>query len=108
MANIDKNLASGTNNTTTLNSILTVGSGRNVTIYGCIFTNLTANIITVSVYLNDGTDRLLDTVKIPGGSGVAFDVRRMKGVTLDANEIVKIQSTSTNSFNYKINGSERS
>lgn len=108
MATLDRNIASGNNSNTSLNTILTVNSGRNIIIYSCIFTNTTSNIITVSIYINDGTDRLYETIKIPAGSGKALDVKKMRGVTLEGNQIVKIQATSADSFNYKINGAERS
>lgn len=108
MATVDKNIASGNNASTSLNTILTVLQGRNIIIYSCIFTNTTSNIITVSIFINDGTDRLYETVKIPAGSGKALDVKKMRGVTLEGNQVIKIQATSSDSFNYKLNGAERS
>lgn len=108
MATIDKNIASGNNDDTNLNTILTVGQGRNIIIYSCIFTNTTSNIITVSLYINDGTDRLYETIKIPAGSGKALDIKKARGITLEGNQIVKIQASSSDSFNYKVNGAERS
>lgn len=108
MATVDKNLASGNNANTNLNNILSVAQGRNIIIYSTVFTNTTSSIITVSIYIYDGTDRLYETVKIPAGSGKALDIKKMRGVTLEGNQIVKIQATSSNSFNYKINGAERS
>ncbi len=108
MAITDTNLGSGSNGNLDLNTILTVTSGRNIIIYSCIFTNTSSNIITVSIYINDGTDRLFETVKIPAGSGKALNVKKMQGITLEGNQIIKIQATSADSFNYKLNGAERS
>jgi hypothetical protein len=108
MSTIDKNLGSGTNNTTALNTILTVGQGRNIIIYSVLLTNLSTAIITVSLYINDGADRLFEVVKIPAGVGKVLDVKKIKGATLEGNQTIKIQAASADQFNYKINGAERS
>lgn len=107
MTTINNNLGSGANADISLNSIYTLLQGRTAFINSLTFTNTTSNIITVSVYVFDGVDRLLQTVKIPAGEGKGVSVPLMRGVTLSANQIIKIQAASADSFNYKINGAER-
>ena len=109
MAVTDINLGSGQISDTTLNTIYTVTStvARGASLYSLVLTNTTANIITVDIYLNDGTDRLFKTVKIPAGSGNALNVKGIPGVTLSQNQIVKLQASSSDAFNYKLNGSQR-
>lgn len=107
MTTINSNLGSGTNSSTTLNSIYTLGVGRTAFINSLTFTNTTSNIITVNVYIFDGVDRLLQEVKIPAGAGKGVFVPLMSGATLSANQIIKIQAASADSFNYKVNGAER-
>lgn len=106
MATTDTDLGSGTNSDANLNEILTVSAAINVIIYSVIFTNTSANIITVDIYLGGADDRLFETVKIPAGSGKALSVRKLSGVTLSGGQNLKIQAGSTSAFNYKINGAQ--
>lgn len=107
MSLIDTNLASGTNSDTELNQILFVDSTINVLVYGATFTNLTASVIEVDIIFNDGSDRLLQTLKIPGGVGRFVNPSCLTSLTLSSGQALKLQSTTNNSFNYKVNGAER-
>lgn len=102
MAN--QRFASGTNTTTSLNTIYTVSSGSAVVIFSFVLTNTTSNNVTVSAYVNDGTaDILVKTVTIPAGSGKSVIVLEMLG-SLSGGDIIKIQAASTDAFNYLVTG----
>lgn len=107
MAILEKNLGSGSIATTDKTEILDVSVGRYVYVFSLVLTNTTGNVITVSIFVSDGTDRLFETVKIPAGSGKAISVSNMQGLTLEATHSISLRSASADAFNYKLSGSER-
>lgn len=98
----DKRLASGNIASTSLTDLYAVPAGGSARIYSLVLTNTTANNITVSVYVNDGTSRLVKTTFIPGGSGKVRAVYEVQA--LDAGDTISLQAGSTDSFNYLLNG----
>lgn len=100
----DFRLASGQVATTSLTTIYTFPASNQGRVYSFVLTNTTANTITASIYINDGTaDRLIKTVKIPGGSGKTRAVYEVLG-GYSGGDIFKVQAGSTDAFNYLVTG----
>lgn len=98
----DTRLTSGTIAQTSITSVYTAPS-EPVRIYNITLTNNTANQITVSIYINNGASNLLfKTVKIPDGVGKTKTIYEVSA--LQSGDIIKIQATSADSFNYHISG----
>lgn len=99
----DTRLASGTIAATTSTTVYTAPSASPVRIYNITLTNNTTNAITVSIYVNNGaSDLLFKTVKIQDGIGKTKTIYEVSA--LQASDIIKIQASSVDSFNYHISG----
>jgi hypothetical protein len=98
----DKRLASGNIASTTLTDIYTVQDGGSVRIYSLVITNTTSNTFSVSVFVNDGASRLVKTAVIPAGSGKTKIIYEVQA--LDSGDVLSLQSSSSDSFNYLLNG----
>lgn len=106
MAYTEQNLGSGSITTTTAVNALTVGSGRNVVIYSISITNTSSAVVTLTMNISDGTDRLFAIKKIPAGSGKCVNIDQAQLMTLGQTQVVSFQ-IDTGSINYKINGAVR-
>ena len=72
-----------------------------------VLTNLTTNILDVSVYINNtATDFLLAREKIPAGIGKTWIVSELATQKLNAGFSIKVQCTTTDSFNASMSVSE--
>jgi hypothetical protein len=70
-------------------------------------TNLTANVLDISVYINDGSaDFLLIQGKVAGGIGKEWFVKELSTQKLNAGFTVKVQSTTADAFNAFLSVSE--
>lgn len=99
----EKRLASGNIASTSLTTIYTVPSNSPILVYSFVLTNTTNNNISVDIYINDGTDRLLKSVTIPQGSGKTKSVIEVLGA-YSGGDIIKLQAGSADSFNYLMTG----
>jgi len=81
------------------NTIFTTADDSSSTITNLILTNLESKIGTCQIYIDRGTSRLVQIVKIPSGNGVAVSVNLLKGTTLDATDTLSITADKTN-INY--------
>ncbi|MGB0943139.1 MAG: hypothetical protein ACPGUE_12085 [Marinomonas sp.] len=80
---------------------------RSVATASLVITNLTINPLDIDVYINNGTnDYLLATNKIAGGDGKSWFVKELNLQKLNAGYKVKIQSSTTDSFNAFLSVSE--
>ncbi len=72
-----------------------------------VITNLSAIIIDISVYINDGSsDFLISQNKIPSGIGKTWIVKELTTQKLNNSFTVKVQSTTADSFNAFLSVSE--
>lgn len=72
-----------------------------------VLTNLTANILDITIYINDGTtDFLLVQDKIPGGIGKDWIIKELPTQKLNAGFTIKVQSTTSDAFNAFLSVSE--
>ena len=72
-----------------------------------VLTNLTDNILDISIYMNDSEqDFLIVKKKIPAGSGKAWFVKELSLEKLNAGYKIKVQSTTANPFNSFLSVSE--
>ena len=72
-----------------------------------VLTNLTENIIDISIYINNGgNDFLLVRDKIAGGIGKDWIVKELPTQKLNAGFTIKVQATTTDSFNAFLSVSE--
>jgi hypothetical protein len=72
-----------------------------------VLTNLTTNILDVSVYIDDGaTNFLLVKGKIAGGIGKDWIVKELSTQKLNAGFAIKVQATTTDAFNAFLSVSE--
>lgn len=106
MAYTEQNLGSGSITTTSSVNALTVGLGRNVIIYNIAITNTSSSVVTLTINVNDGSDRLFIIKKIPAGNGNCVNIDQAQLMTLGQSQVVTLQ-IDTGSINYKINGAVR-
>lgn len=72
-----------------------------------VLTNLSNNILDISVYINDSEqDFLIVRNKIPAGSGKTWFVKELSLEKLNAGYKVKVQSATANPFNSFLSVSE--
>ncbi len=72
-----------------------------------VLSNLTANILDISVYINDSvSDFLLMSDKIPGGMGKTLHIKELSLEKLNAGFTIKVQSTTNDAFNAFLSVSE--
>ena len=66
-------------------------------------TNTDTEIGECEVYINRGTSRLLQVLKLPSGIGKAVRVNLLEGVSLNATDTLSITADKTN-INYDLSG----
>jgi len=88
----------------TQTALFTGPSSGVTTISTMVLTNTGEDIITVSIYRNDGTARLLSTVKVPGGSGKTVLVSSIVNATLKATNTIEAVAGTASVINYQIDG----
>ena len=71
--------------------------------YSLILTNTTTGNISVDVFINDGTSRLIKGVTVPSGAGKTKSVTEVVGAW-SAGDKISLQAGSTTSFNYFLTG----
>lgn len=72
-----------------------------------VLTNLTINIISVAIYINNGnSDFLLVKEKIAGGVGKDWIVKELPTQKLNAGFSVKVQAEASDAFNAFLSVSE--
>ena len=107
MARTPKKLASGEISSTALITIYTAPTGSNTTISVLGFCNTGSTATTIDIYENDGsTDFLSDTITLPGGSGKRATYYGLQRSVVNAGDAIKVQSSTTMTFNYFLHGSE--
>ena len=85
------------------NTIYTVPDSTNIITTNLTLTNLEAAIGEVEVYIDRGTSRLIQILKIPSGNGKAVRVNLLEGVSLNASDSLTITADKTN-INYDFSG----
>jgi hypothetical protein len=91
----DGQLSSGSN------TIYTAAADTDVVLTNLVLTNTGSSVASVDIYLNRGTSRLLMNVKVQSSNHK--NVSTIKGIALDAGDIMTMTSDSTN-VNYDLSG----
>ena len=105
MPSTRKRLASGQLTSTTLTSVYTAPSATRTTLSRFTITNTTTSEVLCSVYINDGTDRLIQQRSCPGGVGKQLEID-ISGQTLEEGYILKLQLDTASSVDHYISGIE--
>lgn len=107
MARTPKSLAIQTIASSALTALDYVVPTSTTTSASLVLTNGTANTLDISVYINNGADDfLLVNRKIPAGIGKDWRVIEVTDLKLSAGFSVKVQATTSDSFNAFLSGSE--
>lgn len=93
-----------TTNLVTLDYVVPVNL---VTVATLVITNASLNILTIDVFINDGTtDFIFCNVKIPGGIGKKKRIIALSDENLNGGFQIKVQATTNDPFNVFLSGSE--
>lgn len=107
MARVPKSLAIQAVSTTSLTTLNYIVPTDNVTTATLILTNTTSSIIDVTIFINNTvSDFIIDRVKIPAGSGKRKRITTIADEKLNAGFQIKVQSTTADTFNAFLSGSE--
>ena len=105
MARATQSISIGQTTTTSLQTIYTGGAG-DVLSPALVFANASANKITVSVFVNDGTtDFLIETRTLPGGLGKSWIVSTINTQKINPLDSIKFQADTANALNHHLSGS---
>ena len=93
--------------TTTLTTLDYVVPVDTVSTAFLVLTNVTAAILDITIYINDGTtDFILVQDKIAGGIGKTWIVKELSTQKLNAGFTIKVQATTATAFNAALSVSE--
>lgn len=107
MARIPKSLAIQAISSTSLITLNYVVPVDNVTSATLVLTNATSSIIDVTIFINNTvSDFIIDRVKIPSGLGKRKRIVTISDEKLNAGFQIKVQATTTDTFNAFLSGSE--
>ena len=105
MARTPQSISFGQTTTTAIQPIYT-GSAGDVLTPALVFTNASANIIEISVFISDGTtDFIIDKRKIAGGIGQEWIVSSINTQKINPLDSIKFQADTANAVNHHLSGS---
>ena len=105
MARTPQSISIGQTLTTAIQTIYT-GSAGDVLAPALVFTNTSASIIEISVFVNDGTtDFLIETRKIAGGLGNKWIVTSINTQKINPLDSIKFQASTATAVNHHLSGS---
>ena len=89
-------------------AIFTAPANAILSNFSLVLTNLTENVVEVTFFRNDGTERLLAKRKVPAGAGKTIAILEIAGAVLQSTHKIEAVADTASAVNFQLDAVQSS